>query len=152
VLIADTVAGMLMRSKSIDAIVTGADRIAANGDAANKIGTYSVAVLAREHGLPFYVAAPFSTVDFSLQSGAAIPIEERDHSEVTHLAGQAVAPEGVRVWNPAFDVTPSRLIAAIITDHGVARPPYEETLKKLFLSSGGQRAEGAPAGVGCSGK
>ena len=151
-LITDNMAGHLMAMKKVDLVIVGADRVAANGDAANKIGTYSVAVLAREHGLPFYVAAPFSTVDFSLQSGAAIPIEERDHSEVTHLAGQAVAPEGVRVWNPAFDVTPSRLIAAIITDHGVARPPYEETLKKLFLSSGGQRAEGDPAGVGCAGK
>jgi len=134
-LITDNMAGHLMAMRKVDLVIVGADRIAANGDAANKIGTYGVAVLAKEHGLPFYVAAPFSTIDFSLPSGAAIPIEERDHSEVTHLAGRAVAPEGVRVWNPAFDVTPHRLITAIITDRGVAYPPFGESLKTLFSTN-----------------
>lgn len=131
-LITDNMAGYLMAMKKVDLVIVGADRIAANGDAANKIGTYGVAVLAKEHGLPFYVAAPLSTVDLGLVSGAGIPIEERDHTEVTHLAGQPVAPAGVKVWNPAFDVTPQNLITAIITDRGVVYPPYIENLKKIF--------------------
>jgi len=129
-LITDNMAGYLMATGGVDLVVVGADRIAANGDAANKIGTYGVAVLAREHGLPFYVAAPFSTVDLRLQSGAGIPIEERDPGEVTHIAGKRLAPEGVKVWNPAFDVTPARLITAIVTDRGVLYPPYEKSLKQ----------------------
>lgn len=130
-LLTDNMAGYLMARGKVDMVIVGADRIAANGDVANKIGTYGVAVLAREHGLPFYVAAPFSTVDLNLASGEEIPIEERDHTEVTHLAGQPVAPEGVQVWNPAFDVTPNRLVDAIITDRGVVRHSYEQNLKKL---------------------
>ncbi len=122
-LIADDMAGFLMQQGKIDLVIVGADRIAANGDAANKIGTYALAVLARAHGLPFYVAAPWSTVDFSLASGAEIPIEERDPAEVTHLAGVAVAPEGVAVYNPAFDVTPHRYITAVVTEDGVFPPP-----------------------------
>lgn len=131
-LITDNMAGYLMAMGKVDLVIVGADRIAANGDVANKIGTYGVAVLAREHGLPFYVAAPVSTVDLSLATGAEIPIEERDHTEVTHLAGQPVAPVGVKVWNPAFDVTPNRLITAIITDRGVVCPPYIENLKRII--------------------
>src|SRR5208283_2843573 len=107
-------------------VVVGADRIAANGDTANKIGTYSVAVLATEHGVPFYVAAPFSTVDLETRDGDGIPIEQRAITEVTHRAGQRIAPEGVGVENPAFDVTPAKYIAAIVTERGVARAPYEE--------------------------
>ncbi|MHB1041617.1 MAG: S-methyl-5-thioribose-1-phosphate isomerase [Eubacteriales bacterium] len=130
-LITDSMAGYLMSLGKADLVIVGADRIAANGDAANKIGTYGLALLAKEHGLPFYVAAPFSTIDLSLAEGAGIPIEERDHTEVTGLAGREVAPPGVQVWNPAFDVTPHRLIAAIITERGVIRPPYIENLVKL---------------------
>ncbi|OAT81284.1 S-methyl-5-thioribose-1-phosphate isomerase [Desulfotomaculum copahuensis] len=129
--ITDNMAGYLMARGMVDLVIVGADRIAANGDVANKIGTYGVAVLAKEHGLPFYVAAPVSTIDLSLDSGADIPIEERAPEEVTHLAGRPVAAPGVRVWNPAFDVTPARLVTAIITDRGVARPPYRESLKRL---------------------
>ncbi len=130
-LITDNMAGYLMARERVDLVLVGADRIAANGDVANKIGTYSLAVLARKHGLPFYVAAPFSTVDLKLASGAEIPIEERAPNEVTHLGGQPLAPEGVRVWNPAFDVTPHRLVSAVITDRGVVCPPYQENLKKV---------------------
>src|SRR6476659_2062259 len=129
--ITDNMAGHLMKSGKVDAVVVGADRIAANGDTANKIGTYMVAVLAREHNIPFYVAAPLTTLDLTLQSGDEIPIEERDPSEVTHIREQQLAPDGVAVHNPAFDVTPNRLIAAIITDKGVARPPYTESLSAL---------------------
>src|SRR6478672_1555995 len=129
--ITDNMAGHVMKSGKVDAVVVGADRIAANGDTANKIGTYMVAVLAREHQIPFYVAAPLTTLDLTLQSGDEIPIEERDPSEVTHIREQQLAPDGVAVHNPAFDVTPNRLIAAIITDKGVARPPYTESLKQL---------------------
>jgi methylthioribose-1-phosphate isomerase len=110
----------------------GADRIASNGDTANKIGTYSVAVLAHENGIPFYVAAPLSTIDMSLASGEQIPIEERSSDEVTHLAGVAIAPTGVQARHPAFDVTPERYITAIITEKGVARAPYTESLRGLF--------------------
>lgn len=127
-LIADSAAGQLLRRGDIDAVVVGADRIAANGDVANKIGTYSLAVLARENGVPFYVAAPTSTIDLSLTSGDLIPIEERASSEVTSFAGQAVAPDGAEAENPAFDVTPSAYVSAIITENGVARPPYEASL------------------------
>ena len=109
-------------------MVVGADRIAANGDVANKIGTYSVAVLAQHHGVPFYVAAPISTVDLSLNSGDEIPIEERSHEEVTHIDGHRIAPAGVEVINPSFDVTPAAYVTAIITEKGIARPPYTESL------------------------
>ena len=130
-LIVDSAAGALMASGRVSAVVTGADRVAANGDAANKIGTYALAALAAAHGIPFYVAAPVSTVDFGTASGAAIPIEERSAEEVTSLAGRRVAAEGVSVWNPAFDVTPARLIAAIVTERGAARPPYEASLRAI---------------------
>ncbi len=123
-LIADVVAGSLMARKDVDLVITGADRIAANGDTANKIGTYGVAVLAKHHGVPFYVAAPCSTIDPSLASGAHIPIEERDAAEVRQVGGQQTAPEGSPVFNPAFDVTPAALISAIITERGVFTPPY----------------------------
>jgi methylthioribose-1-phosphate isomerase len=123
--IADVAAASLMARGEVDLVVTGADRIAANGDTANKIGTYSLAVLARHHRVPFYVAAPFSTIDPSLASGSAIPIEERDPDEVRRVAGRATAPEGSPAFNPAFDVTPASLIAAIITERGVFRPPYQ---------------------------
>jgi methylthioribose-1-phosphate isomerase len=129
--ITDNMAGHVMKSGKVNAVVVGADRIAANGDAANKIGTYMVAVLAREHNIPFYVAAPISTLDLSLKTGAEIPIEERNGREVTHINGQQLAPDGVAVQNPAFDVTPNGLITAIITDKGVARAPFEESLRKL---------------------
>src|SRR5215203_1873822 len=130
--ITDHMAGHVMKRGEIDCVVVGADRIAANGDTANKIGTYMVAVLAKQHNIPFYVAAPVSTVDLALATGDLIPIEERDAREVTHLREQRLAPEGVAVQNPAFDVTPGELVAAIITDRGVARPPYTESLRKLF--------------------
>jgi methylthioribose-1-phosphate isomerase len=130
-LISDNMAGAIMRQGKIDAVVVGADRIAANGDVANKIGTYTVAVLAKEHGIPFYVAAPFSTVDLETPEGSGIPIEQRAASEVTHLAGKQIAPDGVGVENPAFDVTPSSYVTAIITERGVARAPYAESLRGL---------------------
>ncbi|HZH34326.1 MAG TPA: S-methyl-5-thioribose-1-phosphate isomerase [Pyrinomonadaceae bacterium] len=131
-LITDNMAGHIMKSGKVDAVVVGADRIAANGDAANKIGTYMVAVLAKRHNIPFYVAAPLSTIDLNTPTGEEIPIEERNQREVTHIKENQLAPEGVLVSNPAFDVTPSDLIAAIITDKGVARAPYTESLKRLF--------------------
>jgi methylthioribose-1-phosphate isomerase len=130
-LIADSMAGHVMRRKGLDAVIVGADRIAANGDVANKIGTYQVAVLARENRVPFYVAAPLSTIDLATPDGDAIPIEERDPSEITTVAGTVVAPEGIAVANPAFDVTPAEFVAAIITERGVARPPYIESLASL---------------------
>ena len=130
-LITDNMAGHFLKSGRIGCVVVGADRIAANGDVANKIGTYGVAVLARENGVPFYVAAPVSTLDLSLASGDQIPIEQRPASEVTHVFGVAVAPEGVRVENPAFDVTPHRYVDAIVTERGVARAPYGESLAEL---------------------
>jgi len=129
--ITDNMAGHVMKSGKVDAVVVGADRIAANGDTANKIGTYMVAVLAKEHKIPFYVAAPLTTLDLSLSSGEQIPIEERDPTEVTHFRDQQIAPDGINVQNPAFDVTPHHLITAIVTDKGVARPPYNESLKAL---------------------
>jgi len=130
-LITDGMAGHFLKSGRIGCVVVGADRIAANGDVANKIGTYSVAVLAKENGVPFYVAAPISTLDLTLATGAGIPIEQRAASEVTHVFGVAVAPEGIPVENPAFDVTPSRYVTAIITERGVARAPYEQSLRAL---------------------
>jgi methylthioribose-1-phosphate isomerase len=130
-LITDNMAGHFMRAGRIGCVVVGADRIAANGDVANKIGTYSVAVLAKENGVPFFVAAPISTLDLTLASGDAIPIEQRAAAEVTHLFGQQVAPSGTAVQNPAFDVTPARYVSAIITEKGVARAPFEESLAKL---------------------
>ena len=130
-LITDNMAGHFMKSGRIGCVVVGADRIAANGDVANKIGTYSVAVLAKENGVPFYVAAPVSTLDLTLASGDLIPIEQRPAAEVTHVFGHPVAPAGTAVENPAFDVTPARYVTAIITEKGVARAPYEESLRGL---------------------
>src|SRR3984893_575824 len=129
--ISDNMAGAMMSQGKIGAIVVGADRIAANGDVANKIGTYSVAVLAKEHGIAFYVAAPLSTVDFETADGSGIPIEQRDAKEVTHIAGRQMVPDGVEVENPAFDVTPAKYVTAIITERGIARAPYEECLRSL---------------------
>jgi methylthioribose-1-phosphate isomerase len=129
--IADNMAGAMMRQGKIKAVIVGADRIAANGDVANKIGTYTVAVLAKEHAIPFYVAAPWSTVDMNMPSGEGIPIEQRSAREVTHHAGKQVAPEGVLVENPAFDVTPNKYVTAIITERGVAKAPYTDSLKEL---------------------
>ncbi|HNR12843.1 MAG TPA: S-methyl-5-thioribose-1-phosphate isomerase [Thermodesulfobacteriota bacterium] len=130
--ITDNMAGSLMQQGQIGAVIVGADRIAANGDTANKIGTYSVALLAKAHRIPFYVAAPLSTIDFSIKTGKEIPIECRGAEEVTHIKGKRMVPGGVPVWNPAFDVTPSAYIAAIITDCGVAEKPYRRSLKKLI--------------------
>src|SRR2546421_1833129 len=129
--ITDNMAGHVMKQGKVDCVVVGADRIAANGDTANKIGTYMVAVLARQHDIPFYVAAPISTIDLAIPDGAHIPIEERDPREVTHLREHQLAPDGIQVHNPAFDVTPNELIAAIITDKGVARQPYTESLQRM---------------------
>jgi methylthioribose-1-phosphate isomerase len=129
--ITDNMAGHIMKSKKVDCVVVGADRIAANGDTANKIGTYMVAVLAKQNNIPFYVAAPVSTLDLSLFTGEQIPIEERAAREVTHIGTHQIGPEGVQVHNPAFDITPNELIAAIITDKGVARSPYTESLRAL---------------------
>lgn len=137
--ITDGMAGALMRQGLVDAVIVGTDRTAANGDVANKIGTYSVAVLAAHHGIPFYVAAPTSSIDLACRSGADIPIEERSPTEVTHVNGKAITPEGVRVWNPAFDVTPHELVTAIVTENGVARPPYARSLARLV--------RGAPVSV-----
>jgi methylthioribose-1-phosphate isomerase len=134
-LITDNMAGHFMKSGRIGCVVVGADRIAANGDVANKIGTYSVAVLARENGVPFFVAAPISTLDLALASGDQIPIEQRSAAEVTHVFGKPVAPAGTAVQNPAFDVTPARYVTAIITERGVARAPYEESLRGLCAAS-----------------
>jgi methylthioribose-1-phosphate isomerase len=133
-LITDNMAGHFMKRGQINCVIVGADRIAANGDVANKIGTYSVAVLAKENGIPFYVAAPISTLDLKLESGDEIPIEERDEREVTHVKEVQLAPPGINVANPAFDVTPNRYIAAIVTERGVARPPFVESLKRLANS------------------
>jgi methylthioribose-1-phosphate isomerase len=129
-LITDNMAGHFLKSGRIGCVVVGADRIAANGDVANKVGTYGVAVLAKENGVPFFVAAPVSTLDLSLASGDAIPIEQRAASEVTHVFGTQVAPAGTAVQNPAFDVTPARYVSAIITERGVARAPYEVSLRE----------------------
>jgi methylthioribose-1-phosphate isomerase len=133
-LIADNMSGHVMKKGRVQAVVVGSDRIAANGDVANKIGTYMVAVMARRHGIPFYVAAPLSTVDLNCPTGEEIPIEERDIREITHVKEIQLAPEGVDVSNYAFDVTPNDLVTAIITEKGVARAPYTESLKKQFES------------------
>jgi len=130
--ITDNMAGAMMRLGEVDLVVVGADRIAANGDVANKIGTYSVAVLAKEHGIPFYVAAPLSTVDLNTPDGSRIPIEERNEREVTHVGANRLTPEGARIRNPAFDVTPSQYVTAIITERGIARAPFTESLPQLF--------------------
>jgi methylthioribose-1-phosphate isomerase len=132
--ITDNMAGAIMRTGDIDLVVVGADRIAANGDTANKIGTYSVAVLASEHSIPFYVAAPLSTIDLGTADGSSIPIEERNAREVSHLAGSRLTPEGAMIRNPAFDVTPHPFITGIITERGICRPPYTESLKRAVES------------------
>jgi methylthioribose-1-phosphate isomerase len=129
--ISDNMAGAIMKQGKIGAIVVGADRIAANGDVANKIGTYTVAVLAKEHNIPFYVAAPFSTIDLETPDGSKIPIEQRNSREVTHIAGKQMVPDGVEVENPAFDVTPAKYVSAIVTERGIAKAPYEESLSRL---------------------
>lgn len=131
-LITDSMAGFVMAQGKVDLVVVGADRITANGDVANKIGTYSVAVLAKEHGIPFYVAAPMTTFDLSLKAGKDIPIEERSRREITHIGEVQVAPEKVNVYNPAFDVTPSKYITALITDKGIIYPPYEKNIAKIL--------------------
>ena len=142
--ITDGMAGSMMRLGHIDLVVVGADRIAANGDVANKVGTYPMAVLAYAHGVPFYVAAPTTTIDLSLDTGARVPIEERAEGEVTHVAGRRLVPAGVPVLHPAFDVTPHRLVKAIVTERGVARPPFTESLPALCrVHSGGAGAERA---------
>ena len=130
-LITDSMTGHFMQKKQVDVVVVGADRIAANGDVANKIGTYMVAILAKNHNIPFYVAAPISTLDLSLASGEEIPIEERSADEVTTINDKRMAPVGAVVAHPAFDITPHHLVTAIITDKGIARPPFTESLKKL---------------------
>jgi methylthioribose-1-phosphate isomerase len=130
--ITDNMAGAMMQHKQINAVIVGADRIASNGDVANKIGTYSVALLAKAHKVPFYVAAPLSTIDFAIKTGKEIPIEKRNADEVTHMWGKRIVPRGVSVWNPAFDVTPNTYVSAIITDRGVAERPYRRNLKKLI--------------------
>ena len=133
--ITDNMAASMMRLGDVDLVVVGADRIAANGDVANKIGTYGVAVLAREHGIPFYVAAPISTIDLETPDGGGIPIEERNDREVTHVGAARLTPEGARIRNPAFDVTPAKYVTAIITERGIAHPPFEASLSRLVASS-----------------
>ena len=128
-LITDNVAGFLMLKNKVNLVIVGADRIALNGDVVNKIGTYSLSVLARENSIPFYVTAPISTIDLSLKSGEDIPIEERDPKEVTHILGKQIAPTGVKVFNPAFDLTPNRYVEAIITEKGIIKKPYEQNIK-----------------------
>jgi len=135
----DNMAGSLMRQGKIQAVIVGADRIAANGDTANKIGTYSVAVLAKEHNIPFYVAAPLSTIDLATQHGDDIPIEQRSATEVTHSNGKQMTPNGAAIQNPAFDVTPAKYIAGIITEHGVLRAPYEQSIRKMFEAAAAKR-------------
>ncbi len=129
--IADSAAGYLMRRKTVDLVITGADRIAANGDVANKIGTYQVAVLARENGIPFYVAAPLSTIDLTIRSGEMIPVEEREGREICCFGKRRIGPEGVKAFNPAFDITPSKYITAIITERGLVKPPFKSGINKM---------------------
>jgi methylthioribose-1-phosphate isomerase len=145
-LITDNMAGYFMRRGEVDCIIVGADRIVANGDVANKIGTYSLAVLARAHNIPFYVAAPTSTIDLNLQHGDEIPIEQRAADEVTHLAGERIAPEGVHAAHPAFDITPHELVTAIITEQGVIKPPYRDQLEQAVRMAG-RIAEPSTAGT-----
>lgn len=133
-LITDSMAGYFMRKGDINKVVVGADRIASNGDVVNKIGTYSIAILAMEHNIPFYVAAPVSSLDMSVSSGDDVPIEERDSNEITHFSGKRIAPDGIKVINPAFDITPNRLIDAIITEKGIVKSPYDKNLKKIVSS------------------
>ncbi|HSC27225.1 MAG TPA: S-methyl-5-thioribose-1-phosphate isomerase [Vicinamibacterales bacterium] len=140
--ITESMAGPLMRAGEVDLVVVGADRIAANGDTANKIGTYTVAVLAHAHGIPFFVAAPLSSIDLSTADGDHIPIEERDRREISHIGSSRLTPEGAHIRNPAFDVTPHRYIAGIITEKGIFRPPFDETLRRAFETS---RLPDAPA-------
>ena len=140
-LITDSMAAYFMRRGEIDCVIVGADRVVANGDIANKIGTYGLAVLARAHGIPFYVAAPSSTVDLSLPNGDAITIEQRDPAEVTMIAGRSIAPAGVHAAHPAFDVTPHQLISALITERGVIEPPFEENLRQRMQPAAGSRQE-----------
>jgi methylthioribose-1-phosphate isomerase len=137
--ITDNMAGAMMRLGHVDLVVVGADRIAANGDVANKVGTYGVAVLAREHGIPFYVAAPISTIDLNTPTGERIPIEERKDREVTHVGSSRLTPDGARVRNPAFDVTPAKYVSAIITERGIVRAPYTESLAQLVHDRPGHR-------------
>jgi methylthioribose-1-phosphate isomerase len=131
-LITDSTAGHFMKMGKVDCVITGADRIAANGDTANKIGTYTLAVLAKDNKIPFYVAAPISTIDISLKTGAEIPIEERRPEEVTRLQGITISPSGIAAANPAFDVTPHHYITAIVTDKGIVKKPYTSGIKALF--------------------
>jgi methylthioribose-1-phosphate isomerase len=138
--ISDSMAGVMMQKGKIGAIVVGADRIAANGDVANKVGTYTVAVMAKENAIPFYVAAPLSTVDLATADGSKIPIEQRNPREVTHIAGKQMTPDGVEIENPAFDITPATYVTAIITERGIARAPYQDSLQKLM-------EEGVTAGI-----
>ncbi len=140
--ISDNMSGAMMHQGRIGAVIVGADRIAANGDVANKIGTYTVAVLAKEHGIPFYVAAPISTVDLETPDGGKIPIEQRNAAEVTHIAGKQMTPPGVEIENPAFDVTPAKYVSAIVTERGIARAPYEQSLRDLA----GQEQKSATGG------
>ena len=137
--ITDNMAASMMRLGHVDLVVVGADRIAANGDVANKIGTYGVAVLAKEHDIPFYVAAPLSTIDLDTPDGSGIPIEERNNREVTHVGGARLTPEGARIRNPAFDVTPAKYVTAIVTERGIARPPYSVSLAQLVHGDPGYR-------------
>lgn len=137
-LITDNMAGWVMKQRMVQAVIVGADRIALNGDVANKIGTYSVAVLAKQHGIPFYVAVPLSTFDFATADGEQIPIEQRKAEEITSFGGCRIAPEGIEIFNPAFDVTPNALISAIITEHGILREPYQPAIANLKLMKGGK--------------
>jgi len=130
-LITDSMAGYYMKEKGVDFVITGADRVAANGDSANKIGTYSLSILAKEHNVPFYIAAPMSTIDVSAATGDDIPIEERLENEITQIKGHQIAPEGIDVWNPSFDVVPNKYISGIITEKGILRPPFKESIKKI---------------------
>jgi methylthioribose-1-phosphate isomerase len=141
----------MMQRGRVDCVIVGADRIAANGDVANKIGTYGHAVVAARHGIPFYVAAPLSTVDLACPSGVDIPIEERPAREVSHVGDRQIAPSGIRVANPAFDVTPHELVAAIVTERGIARPPYERTLARLAGDGGAAAALRGTPGRGRGG-
>jgi methylthioribose-1-phosphate isomerase len=125
-------AGFIMAKGLVNGVVVGADRIAINGDTANKIGTYTLAVLANYHNIPFYVAAPLSTIDIYIENGKDIPIEERDPNEVTHCNGKRIAPEGIEVYNPAFDLTPNELIQAIITEKGILKQPFKESIKQIL--------------------
>ena len=135
-IITDSMAGSLMQGDQVDLVIVGADRIAANGDVANKIGTYGLAVLAKEHKLPFYVAAPVSTIDLSTPTGAQIKIEERNSREVTHWGSTQLTPTGVAVRNPAFDITPSSYVTAIVTEYGICRPPYSSSLRSVVSECG----------------